>query len=617
MRVTYPLDPAPRAARRPSIGILISLTRMEKRPVATQTQAPTSSSSAPPRILIVGGVAGGASAAARARRVNEHARIIMFERDAYVSFANCGLPYCIGGEIQDRAALLIASPELFRDRFRIDARIHHEVLAIDRARKQVSVRNLDTGETYEETYDKLILSPGASPIVPPVPGAQAEGVFTLRNIEDMDRITAAIEGARRAVVVGAGYIGLEVAEQLMHKGLDVTIVELKGQVMPFFDREIAEPLHRELERNGVHLKLGRGIAAIETEEGRASAVTLTDGTRFPADLVLMSVGVRPNIALAAEAGLTIGASGGIATDDFMRTSDPDIYAVGDAAEYRFGPTGERMRVPLAGIANRTGRLAGEHAATGRSRPAPAAWSTSIVRVFSYAAGIAGMSVRAARAAGFDARAAHAFYYHHASYYPGAFPLGVKLVYETGSGRVLGVQCVGAAGVDKRLDVVGTLIHFGGTVEDLAALDLAYAPPFGSAKDPLHMAAFVALNDLDGLSPLVQPDADLAGYQVVDVREPLELTELPLSHAPHAKHIRLDELRDRLGELDPERPTVVSCRSGQRSYAALRILAQHGFKEVYNLSGAAAMRDFAMNRRSGAEPQTQVKLPRPEHLVGGA
>jgi NADPH-dependent 2,4-dienoyl-CoA reductase/sulfur reductase-like enzyme/rhodanese-related sulfurtransferase len=577
--------------------------------VTTKTQPHDS-----PKILIVGGVAGGASAAARARRVNERARIIMFERDPYVSFANCGLPYFIGGEISDRAQLLVATPELFRDRFLIDARIRHEVIAIDRATKRVSVMNLDTGEHYGESYDKLILSPGAAPIVPPIPGATAQGVFSLRNIVDMDRIIAGMSGAKEAVVVGAGYIGLEVAEQFVHRGLKVTIVELQDQVMPFFDREIAEPLHRESERNGVRLELGRGVAAIEETDGAVTGVTLADGTRLPADLVLMSIGVRPNAGLAVDAGLTIGAGGGIATDAYMRTSDPDIYAVGDAAEYAFGPTGERMRVPLAGIANRTGRLAGQHAATGSSRPAPAAWSTSVVRVFGYAAGIAGLSLRAARQAGFDARAVHIVSYHHASYYPGAAPIGIKLVYETGTGRVLGAQVVGAAGVDKRLDVVATLIHFKGTIEDLGDLDLAYAPPFGSAKDPLHMAAFVAQNDLDGLAPLIQPDADLSAFQVVDVREAAELEELPLCDAPHAKHIRLDDLRDRLGELDPARPTVVSCRGGQRAYAAVRILAQHGFAEVYNLSGAAAMRDFALNRRSGAEPATHVDLPRPEHLV---
>lgn len=565
-------------------------------------------------ILVVGGVAGGASAAARARRVNEHARIIVFERDAHISFANCGLPYYIGGEITDREQLLVANPRLFYERFRIEARVQQEVIAIDRAAKSVRVRNLQTGSSYEESYDKLILSPGAAPLVPPVPGVDAGGIFTLRNIEDMDRIVAALPGIARAVIVGAGYIGLEMVEQLIRRGVGVTLVELRGQVMPFFDREIAEPLHREIERHGVRLELGRGLASIEAPDGSVTAVTLTDGTRIPTELVIIGIGVRPNVELAVEAGLSIGVSGGIATDGVMRTSDPDIYAVGDASEYAFGPTGERMRVPLAGIANRTGRLAGEHAARGASRQAPAAWGTSVVRAFGYGAGITGLSLGAARKAGFDARAAHIVSYHHASYYPGAAPLALKLVYERGSGRILGAQAVGAAGVDKRLDVIATLMHFRGTLEDLSGLDLAYAPPFGSAKDPLHMAAFVAQNDLDGLAPLIQPDADLADYQVLDVRDGDELETLPLAGAPHAKHIRLDDLRTRLGELDPGRATVISCKSGQRAYIACRILAQHGFTRVYNLSGAAAIRDFALNRHSGAEPRTLVDLPHPEHLA---
>lgn len=509
----------------------------------------------------------------------------MFERDPFVSFANCGLPYYIGDEITDRASLLIATPELFRDRFQIDARIRHEVITIDRAAKTVAVKNLDSGEVYHERYDKLILSPGAAPLVPPITGADPAGVFTLRNIEDMDQIVAALPKAKRAVVVGAGYIGLEVAEQFVHRGLEVAVVELQPQVMPFFDHEVAEPLHREIERNGVRLELGRGVEHIEASAGRVTGVVLTDGTRIAADLVMMGIGVRPNTDLAVAAGLRIGSGGGIATDEYMRTNDPDIYAVGDSADYVFGPTGVRQRVPLVGIANRTGRLAGQHAATGASRPAPAAWSTSIVRVFGFAAGQAGLSLRAALKAGFDASAAHIVSYHHASYYPGAEPLDVKLVYERDSGRVLGAQVVGKAGVDKRLDIIGTLIHFNGTVDDLAELDLAYAPPFGSAKDPLRMAAFVAQNDLDGMAPLVQPDADLSGFQVVDVREQRERDKLPLAEAPHAVHIRLDDLRERLGELDPTRPTVVSCLSGARSYAAVRILAQHGFREVYNLTDA--------------------------------
>jgi NADPH-dependent 2,4-dienoyl-CoA reductase/sulfur reductase-like enzyme/rhodanese-related sulfurtransferase len=566
-------------------------------------------------ILIVGGVAGGASAAMRARRMNERARIVIFERDAYVSFANCGLPYYLGGEIRDREKLLVARPALFEKRFHIEVRTRHEVLSIDRATKVVTAKDQGSGRIYEEHYDKLILAPGAAPFVPPIAGTGARGVFTLRNLEDADRITEAMPGASRAVVVGGGYVGLETAEQFRRQGLEVTLVEMLPQVMPFLDPEMAEPLHRQLEFNGIRLELGRAIASVEEHDGAATAVVLADRTRLPADLVLLGVGVRPNVQLAADAGLALGASGGIATDDHMRTSDPDIYAVGDAAESVFGVTGTSMRVPLAGPANRAGRLVGEHAATGTSRPAPAVLGTSIVRVFGCAAGISGLSLHAAREAGYDARAVHVVAYHHASYYPGAETIALKLVYEDDTGRVLGLQAVGGVGVDKRLDVIAALVHFGGTVHDLAGLDLAYAPPFGSAKDPLHMAAFAAQNDLDGLARAIQPDADLSAYQVVDVREPHEVAAMPLADAPHARHIPLDQLRDRLGELDPLLPTVVACRSGLRSYVGTRILAQHGFARVFNLSGAAAMRDFALNRRLPASfAAGAAGLPAPDAIM---
>jgi len=568
-----------------------------------------------PTILIVGGVAGGASAAARARRMNENAEIIIFERDSYVSFANCGLPYYLGGEIQDREKLLVAKPGLFQRRFRIEVRTRHEVTAIDRAAKTITVADLDAGKTYTRSYDKLIVAPGADPLVPPIPGKDAAGVFTLRNLEDTDKIAEAMPDARHAVVVGGGYVGLETAEQFRRKGLDVALVEMQAQVMPFLDREMVEPLHRQLEYNGIRLELGNGIASIEEVNGRAVAAVLADGTRLPADLILLGVGVRPNVQLAEDAGLELGASRGIATDEFMRTNDPDIYAVGDAAEYTFGSTGAKQRVPLAGPANRTGRLAGEHAATGESRPAPAAWGTSIVRVFGTAAGISGLSLRAAKEAGFDANAVHVIANHHASYYPGAQVMAVKLVFEEGSGKVLGVQAVGGEGIDKRLDIIATLTHFKGTVHDLAELDLAYAPPFGSAKDPLHMAAFAAENHLDGLARVVQPDVDLCPYQTIDVRETHEVEALPLAGCDSVINIPLDHLRDRLGELDASKPTVVACRSGLRSYLGTRILAQHGFKEVYNLSGAAAMREFALNRRlPSVYTASTTGLPAPDAVI---
>lgn len=562
---------------------------------AADAPAPPRAPAKPRTIVIVGGVAGGASAATRARRMDETARILLFEKDAHVSFANCGLPYHIGGEIASRDQLLVARPELFERRFRIEVHERTEVVSIDRNAKTVRVKDHRTGAERTEAWDKLILAPGASPIVPPVPGVRARNVFTLRNLDDADRILEAMPGENRAVIVGGGFIGLEVAEQFRNRGLDVAVVELQPQVLPVLDPEMAEPLHRELESRGVRLELGRGLQAIEELDGAAAAVVLTDGTRIAADLVLLGIGVRPNVRLAQDAGIALGATGGIATDEHMRTSDPDVYAVGDAAEYAYGPTGARMRVPLAGPANRTGRLAGEHAATGRAPAAPAAWGTAIVRVFGRTAGITGLSLAAARRARLDARAVHVAANHHAGYFPGAEAMVISLVYEARTGRVLGAQAVGGAGVDKRLDVIATLLHFRGTVHDLAQLDLAYAPPFGSAKDPVHMAAFAAQNDLAGTTRLVPPGTDLAPFQVVDVRTDAEVSALPLAGAPHARTVPLESLRDRIAELDPAKPTIVACQTGLRAHVAVRILAQRGFADIRNLSGGATVRDLTLRR----------------------
>jgi NADPH-dependent 2,4-dienoyl-CoA reductase/sulfur reductase-like enzyme/rhodanese-related sulfurtransferase len=564
-----------------------------------------------PRILIIGGVAGGASAATRARRMNERASIVMLEKDGYVSFANCGLPYHIGGAIQDRAKLLVAKPEMFRQRFNIDVRVRHEALAIDRQAKVVRIRDHAQGVVYDEPYDKLILAPGAAPLMPDLPGVRAPGVHSLRNLEDMDRILGDLPGVRRAAVVGGGFIGLEVAEQLRERGMEVALVERNDQVLPPLDPEMAERLRRELLAHGVQVRLGSGLAGVETRaDGRASGVRLDNGAVIPADLVILGLGVRPSNRLAVEAGLDIGATGGVRTDDRQRTSDPDIYAVGDVAEYAHGPTGGRARIPLAGIANRTGRLAGEHAATGQSAPAPAAWGTAILKVFGLAAGLTGDSVKSAKARGLDARAVHVTANHHAGYYPGAKPLTLKLVYEAGTGRVLGAQAFGGAGVDKRLDIVASLLHFRGTAADLAQVDLAYAPPFGAAKDAVHMAAFAALNDLEGKAPIAPADIDLAAYQVVDVREPDECAELPLAGAPHAIRIPLNALRARAGELDRARPTVVSCHSGLRSHVATRLLRELGF-DARNLSGAASLRDLALNRpESASAPAAACSAAKP-------
>lgn len=553
--------------------------------------------SSPVTIVIVGGVAGGASAATRARRMNENAEIILYEKDEHVSFANCGLPYHIGEEIPSRDALLVATPEFLEKRFRIDVRVRQEVTSIDPERRVVTVRRSGgDGSVHEQPYDKLILAPGASPIVPPMDGTDAPNVLTLRNMRDMDRIKAIVddESTRRALVVGAGFIGLEMVEQLILRRVTTKLVELQPQVLPLLDAEMARPIEQELRQRHVQLHLGTGIERIITDEnGRATAAVLGDGTHIETDLIILGIGVRPCVSLAKQAGLEIGSSGGIATNDFMQTSDPHIYAVGDAAEYPYAPLDSRMRIALAGPANRAGRLAGEHAATGNSEPMTAVMGTSVVRVFDTTAALTGLSMRLAERMQIAAKSVVIVGKHHAGYFPGAEALTLKLIYAPDSGRILGAQIVGGDGVDKRIDVVATVMHFGGTVRDLAGLDLAYAPPFGSAKDPLHMAAFAAGNQLDGVETFMDSAADLSDRQVVDVRTTAEVEKTPLQGADHAVNIPVDELRDRLDELSPDRPTVVSCAVGVRGHLASRILTQNGF-DVANLSGGATVRNRAVD-----------------------
>lgn len=546
-------------------------------------------------IVIVGGVAGGATAAARARRCNEKARIIVFEKSGYVSFANCGLPYYLGGEIKQRDKLLVATPERFRTRFNVDVRTQHEVLAIDRQAKCVTVVNLSTGQTFEQPYDKLILAPGAKAMVPNLSGSDAGNVFVLRNMEDTDRIRTWLDQKQpqRAVVVGAGFIGLEMVEQLKRRGLQVALVELLPQVLPPLDAEMAHVVEEELRRQGVELHLGDAIAGIVVEQGIARQVTLDSGAALDADIVLIGIGVRPNTKLAVSANLEIGESGGIRVNRHMQTSDPAIYAVGDAVQYEHGVLERPMRIALAGPANRAGRVAGQHAAMDDAPPMAPVLGTSVVRAFAATAAMTGLSLKMAARFERPATAVTIETKHHAGYYPGAQTMLLKLVYEPRSGKVLGAQAVGGAGVDKRIDVISTAIHFDTTVHDLASLDLAYAPPLGSAKDPVHMAAFVACNQLDGLLDVVQPQEDLAGKQVVDVRTEKEFAA---DHLPGVVHIPVDQLRDRLAELDPARDTVTICRSGLRSYLAARLLMQHGFKHVSDLTGGMVMRHHA--RASG-------------------
>lgn len=546
------------------------------------------------KILIVGGVAGGASAATRARRMNEHAEIILFEKDADVSFANCGLPYYIGEEIADRGKLVVASAEFLTKRFALDVRTRQEVIAIDRDSKHVRVRNHVTDEEYTETYDKLILSTGASPFVPPIDGRDAPNVFTLRNLADTDQIKAATDGqqAKTAAVIGAGFIGLEMVEQLARRGYKATLAELQPQVLPLFDPEMAQPIEQELVENSIELALGDGIKQIKLDDaGNATGVELASGKVIPAELVILGIGVRPNTKLAQDAGLEIGQGGGVATNRYMQTSDPDIYAVGDAAEYVYGPTGTAMRIALAGPANRSGRLAGEHAATGNSSEMADVFGTSIVRVFGKTAAMTGLTESLASRLKVEVQSVTVLANNHAGYYPGAEQLTLKLIYGD-DGRVLGAQAVGGEGVDKRIDVIATAMAMKATVRDLAGLDLAYAPPFGAAKDPVHMVAFAACNQLDGVEAFAPAKADISNKQVVDVRTVAEVASRPLAGAARAINIPLDELRDRLGELDPNKATVVSCAAGVRAHVASRILRQHGFDEVENLIGGATMRSRA-------------------------
>jgi NADPH-dependent 2,4-dienoyl-CoA reductase/sulfur reductase-like enzyme/rhodanese-related sulfurtransferase len=543
------------------------------------------------RIVIVGGVAGGASAATRARRINESAVITVFEKDGHPSFANCGLPYYIGNEIENRDKLLVATADFLARRFRIDVRTRHEVLAINRAARTVTVLNHTTGQRFDHPYDKLILATGASPLLPPMGGVRAANVLTLRNLEDTDRIKAISDRAKHAVVIGAGYIGVEMVEQLVRRGIKVTLVELQRQVLPLLDPEMAHPVQAEIIANGVELCLGDSVETIEGTEAAASAVVLKSGRRIHTDLVIIGVGVRPNTALAEAAGLQLGATGGVVIDDHARTSDPDIYAVGDAAEYLYGPTNTRMRIALAGPANRSGRIAGEHAASGRSTlRLPAVFGTSIVRAFGVTAAMTGLTVKSATRFKLPHRAVIIEANHHAGYFPGARPLILKLLYSPDTRRVLGATCVGGDGVDKRIDIIATAMAFGSTVDQLAGLDLAYAPPFGSAKDPIHMAAFAAVNDLDGLTAFIPPDSDLANRQVLDVRTPAETAT---GRLPGTLAIPLDDLRARLAELDPNLPTTVICGTGLRAHAASRILRQHGFADVTALAGGMRLRMHAL------------------------
>lgn len=543
-------------------------------------------------IVIIGGVAGGAAAAAKARRTNEHATIVLFERGPHVSFANCGLPYFVGGDISSRDQLLLQTPESFLRRFNVQVHVRHEVLAIDRPNKRVQVRRLQSGDTFWQAYDKLVLAPGAGAIVPPLDGLPAANVFTVKTVPESEAIVRWLTERQpaRAVVAGAGFIGLETVEALHRRGLHVTLVESQPQVLPPFDPDMAILMQRQLQEAGVDLRLGTALVGLQTaqdgDERVVTAVRLSDGSQVAADLVILSIGVRPELQLARQAGLQIGQAGGIAVDERQQTSDPAIFAAGDAVEVLNRVSGRRVRMPLAGPAAKQGRVAGANAAGGDLRFGGAV-GTAIVESLGLTAARTGLSEAEARAAGFDVQVTHTHSLDHAGYYPGASMLHLKLVADRRDGRLLGGQIVGEHGVDKRADVLATALHAGMNVRDLEELDLAYAPQFSSARDPVVMAGLVASNvhrsQVQSVTcqELQQQRAGGRDLQIVDVRT---ASEFAGGHLPGALAIPIDELRHRLGELDRSRPTVVYCKVGFRGYLAARILAQNGFGEVSNLSG---------------------------------
>jgi NADPH-dependent 2,4-dienoyl-CoA reductase/sulfur reductase-like enzyme/rhodanese-related sulfurtransferase len=535
------------------------------------------------KVVIVGGVAGGASCAARLRRQREDLEITLIDRGKYVSFANCGLPYYVGEVITDEKKLLVATPAIFQDRFNIQVRVENEVISIDRFQKELSIRELRTGRVYTETYDALVLSPGAQPIKPPLPGVDLPGIFTLRNIPDSRLIRDWIREKKveKALVVGGGFVGLEMAENLVHKGLAVTLLEMSSQVMPPLDPEMAEPIHDLLRQKGLDLRLGDGAASFETGPAGITVKTRS-GVSLTVGMVILAIGVRPETALAKAAGLELGPTGGIRVTDEMRTSDPSIYAVGDAVEVKTFPLGRTALIPLAGPANRQGRIAADVIAE-KPRQFRGVQGTAVCGLFGLTAALTGESEKSLKAAGYqNIGKVYLHPGHHVAYYPDAKPIFIKLLFDLQNGKVLGFQAVGEEGVEKRVDVVSALIQMGGTVSDMEETELCYAPQYGAAKDPINIAGMIASNVMRG-------DLFLADWMnvtkpgtrlILDVRDPAEFES---GHIPGAVNIPLNELRARLSELPKDKEIWVNCKVGQRSYYANRVLLQNGFK-AKNLPG---------------------------------
>ncbi len=534
------------------------------------------------KVLIIGGVAGGASCAARLRRLDEECEIILFERGEYISYANCGLPYHIGDVIKSRDALLLQTPEAMNAAYNVDVRVRHEVVAIDRENKTVTVLPTDARETYTETYDTLVISTGSSPLRPPIPGIDSPRIQTLWTVPDTDRIRSLVreQGVKTAAVIGGGFIGLEMAENLRHAGLQVSIVEMLDQVMAPLDYEMAQLLHENISQNGVRLYLGDGVSSF-ADTGKGVDITLKSGTTLAADLVILAIGVRPNSGLAKDCGLEVNSRGGVAVDEYLRTSDPNIYAVGDVIEVEDLIFRDRTMVPLAGPANKQGRIAADNIAGGNEKY-DGTQGTSVAKVFDLTVASTGANektlTRRGLVRGKDYESLIITQNSHASYYPGAVPLTLKMLFSTDGQRIYGAQIVGRDGVDKRIDTIAVTMRLGGGIRDLKSLELAYAPPYSSAKDPVNMAGFVAENVLNG-------KASFAAWNVVeknpssvllDVREDAELKVFSL---PKTVHIPLGELRKRLDELDRSKEIVVFCTIGVRAYNAARILMLHGFSNV--------------------------------------
>ena len=536
------------------------------------------------KYIIIGGVAGGATAAARLRRVDEKSDILLLEKGKYISYANCGLPYYIGGVIDEREKLLVQTPASFGQRFRVDVRVENEVIGIHPQNKTITVRTVDGGE-YEETYDKLLLSPGATPVRPPLGGIDSEGIFTLRNVEDTDRIKSYLteHAVKRAVVVGAGFIGLEMAENLHHAGVSVSVVEMGNQVMAPIDFSMAAPVHQHLVQKGVSLYLEEGVTHFQrTEQG--ITVFLKSGKTIPADMVLLSIGVRPTTALAKDAGLKIGEAGGIWVNEYLETSEKDIYAVGDAIEYPHPLTGKPWLNYLANPANRQGRIVADNMVFGNKVSYEGAIGTSIAKVFDMTVASTGLAAKRLKQWEMEYQSSVTHSASHAGYYPDALPLTLKLTFHPVTGKLYGAQCIGYEGVDKRIDQIAGLIKRGGTVYDLMETEHTYAPPFSSAKDPIAIAGYVASNIISGAMPiitwreLVQQKNEV---MLIDTRTPEEFS---FGSIPGAINIPLDDLRDRMSEVPTSKPVVLFCAVGLRGYLAQRILMGNGYRNVRNLSG---------------------------------